>query len=125
MCAMVGLTGCTEKDDELNAAYGYVQFRLFKNDTAPKSSATRSDNPLEYLSDACKVGVSLERTSDGSMIEQTLVIRSYNAENAAYGMRSDKLQLMAGEYMVTGYRLYGKVDEVIATADLYSSAMST
>ena len=121
--AMVGFTGCTEKDDELNAAYGYVQFRLFKNDTAPKSSATRSDNPLEYLSDACKVGVSLERTSDGSMIEQTLVIRSYNAENAAYGMRSDKLQLMAGEYMVTGYRLYGKVDEVIATEDLSSSAM--
>lgn len=123
MWAMVGFTGCTEKDDELNAAYGYVQFRLFKNDTAPKNGATRTDAPLEYLSDACKVGVSLERTSDGSMIEQTLVIRSYNAENAAYGMRSDKLQLMAGEYMVTSYRLYGKVDEVIATEDLSSSSM--
>lgn len=124
VCAMVGFSGCTEKDDELDAAYGYVQFRLFKNDTAPKNSATRADEPLEYLSDACKVGVSLERTSDGSVIEQTLVLRSYDAENAAYGVRSDKLQLLAGEYAVIGYRLYGKVDQVIAAEDLSSSALA-
>lgn len=123
VCAMVGFTGCTEKDDELSAAYGYVQFRLFKNDTAPNEAATRASNPLEYLSDACKVGISLERP-DGSVIEQTLMLRSYNVENAAYGMRSDKLQLLAGEYTVTGYRLYGKIDEVIATEDLSSSTLS-
>ena len=123
VCTMVGFTGCTEKDDELNAAYGYVQFRLFKNDTAPKKGTTRASDPLEYLSDACKVGVSLERP-DGSVIEQTLMLRSYDVENAAYGMRSDKLQLLAGEYTVTGYRLYGKVDEVIATEELASSALS-
>lgn len=123
VCTMVGFTGCTEKDDELNAAYGYVQFRLFKNDTAPKKGTTRASEPLEYLSDACKVGVSLERP-DGSVIEQTLMLRSYDIENAAYGMRSDKLQLLAGEYTVTGYRLYGKVDEVIATEELASSALS-
>ena len=109
MCSMVGFTGCTEKEEELNGAYGYVQFRLFKDDAAPKKSATRADNPLEYLSDACKVGVSLERP-DGSVIEQTLVLRSYNAENAAYGMRSDKLQLLVGEYVVTGYTLYDYKD---------------
>ena len=124
-CTLVGITGCTEKDEELGASYGYVQFRLFKNDTAPKKSATRAgeDGTLEYLSDACKVGVSLERP-DGSVIEQTLVIRSYSAENAAYGVRSDKLQLLAGEYKVIGYRLYGKVDEIIAVVDLASSAAS-
>ena len=116
LCAMASLTGCTEKEDELNGAYGYVQFRLFKNDLAPKKSATRADGPLEYLSDACKVGVSLERP-DGSMIEQTLVLRSYNVENAAYGMRSDKLQLLAGEYMVTSYTLYDYKDVPCQTKD--------
>ena len=114
MCAMASLTGCTEKDDELNGAYGYVQFRLFKNDTAPKQGATRADGPLEYLSDACKVGVSLERP-DGSVIEQTLVLHAYDAENAEYGMRSDKLQLLVGEYTVTGYTLYGYKDDVCQT----------
>lgn len=123
MCTMVGFSGCTEKDDELNAAYGYVQFRLFKNDTAPANRTTRATKTLDYLSDACKVGVSLERP-DGSVIEQTLVLHSYNAENAAYGVRSDKLQLLVGEYKVASYRLYGKVDELIASEDLSSMNFS-
>ena len=117
VCTLASITSCTEKDEEFGIAYGYVQFKLYKNDTAPMKSATRATTSLEYLSDACKVGVSLERP-DGSVIEQTLVLRSYSTENAAYGMRSDKLQLLAGEYKVTGYRLYGKVDEIIATVDL-------
>lgn len=122
LCTL-GFIGCSETDDELNASYGYVQFKLYKNDTAPMKSATRVGESLEYLSEACKVGVSLERP-DGSVIEQTLVLRSYNDENAAYGMRSDKLQLLVGEYKVTGYRLYGKVDNIITTVDLSSSATS-
>lgn len=116
MCGMVSLTGCTEKEEELNGAYGYVQFRLFKGDAAPKKSVSRADNPLEYLSDACKVGVSLERP-DGSLIEQTLVLHSYDTENAAYGIRSDKLQLLAGEYMLTGYTLYDYKDYGFKTKD--------
>ena len=125
VCALVSMTGCTEEEGELNIAYGYVQFKIYKNDTAPKKVATRAENdeqagPLEYLSDACKVGVSLERP-DGSVIEQTLVLHSYNAENASYGVRSDKLQLLAGEYKVTNYRLYGKLDKVIASVDASSS----
>ncbi len=120
VCSLVGITSCTEKDEELGAAYGYVQFRLFKNDAAPKKSATRagdtSTGVLEYLSDACKIGVSLKRP-DGSVIEQTLVLRSYSAENAEYGVRSDKLQLLVGEYEVIGYRLYDKVDEIIPGID--------
>ena len=118
-CTLASITSCTEKDDELGTTYGYVQFKLYKNDTAPTKSATRATGVLNYLSDACKIGVSLERP-DGSVIEQTLVLRAYNEENAAYGMRSDKLQLLAGEYKVTCYRLYGKVDEIITSVDLSS-----
>ena len=125
VCTLVSIVGCAEKEDELNVAYGYVQFKLYKNDTAPKKNVSRADSDelngeLEYLSDACKVGVSLERP-DGSVIEQTLVLHSYNAENASYGVRSDKLQLLAGEYKVTNYRLYGKLDNVIASVDAASS----
>ena len=125
VCTLAGMTGCTEKEDELNVAYGYVQFKLYKNDTAPKKPASRAEGDelygqLNFLSDACKVGVSLERP-DGSVIEQTLVLHSYNVENASYGVRSDKLQLLAGEYRVTNYRLYGKLDNVIASVNVASS----
>ena len=126
ICSLVSITSCVEMDDELNAEYGYVQFKLYKNDTAPKASPTRAEETeLEYLSDACKVGVSLQRVGgDGSEIEQTLVLHAYDAENAAYGMRSDKLQLLVGEYKVTGYRLYDKLDKIISFRDLSSSASS-
>ena len=122
-CTLAGFTGCTDKEEDLGVAYGYVQFKLYKNDTAPQRNATRAGDgakELEYLSDACKIGVSLERP-DGSVIQQTLVLHAYNAENAAYGLRSDKLQLLAGEYTVTDYSLYGKLDTVIAYMPTSSS----
>ena len=125
VCTLAGMTGCTEKDDELNAAYGYVQFKLYKDGAAPQGIVSRAEGDelyeqLEYLSDACKVGVSLERP-DGSVIEQTLVLHSYNAENASYGVRSDKLQLLAGEYRVTNYRVYDKLDKVRISVSTSSS----
>ena len=126
VCTFASIAGCAERDEELVADYGYVQFKLYKNDTAPKKSATRAgedaqDVTLEYLSDAHKLGVSLVR-ANGSVVEQTLVLHAYSAENAAYGMRSDKLQLLAGEYKVVGYRLYGgEQDTVIVSVDKPSS----
>lgn len=35
---------------------------------------------------------------DGVTLSQTLVLNSYNAENAEFGLRSDKLQLLTGTY---------------------------
>lgn len=115
-CALVGITSCEETDEELGAEYGYVQFKLYKNDTAPQKSATRAT--LDYLSDAHKVKVLMRRGT--SSIEQTLVLHSYSAENAAYGLRSDKLQLLSGDYAVVGYTLYDNLDREIGTTNAAS-----
>lgn len=119
MCTLIGITGCTEKEEELTAEYGYVQFKLYKNNTAPKQlCATRdasSEGSMEYLSDVRKVGVRMQR--NGSIIEQTLVLHAYNDENAAYGMRSDKLKLLAAEYELSGYTLYDKLDNPVRSFD--------
>ena len=115
VCTLVGFTGCAEQEDELTVEYGYVQFKLYKNDSAPKQATpTRSDESvqsLDYLSDVRKVKVSLRRNS--SIIEQTLVLHAYNDETAAYGMRSDKLRLLAGEYELMGYTLFDKLDNEV------------
>ena len=111
LCTL-GFIGCTETDDDLGAAYGYVQFKLYKNDTAPaKATATRA---LEYLHEAHKVKITMQR--EGSTIEQTLVLNAYSNEHAAYGLRSDKLQLLVGEYRVIGYTLYDKLDQQLLSA---------
>lgn len=116
LCALVGITSCTEKEEELGVEYGYVQFKLYKNDTAPQKSMSRA--ALDYLSDAHKVKVLMQRGT--SSIEQTLVLHSYNTENAAYGLRSDKLQLLAGEYTMRGYTLYDNLDREIGTTNVNS-----
>jgi cell division inhibitor SepF len=73
---------------------------------------------LDYLSDAHKVKVLMRRGT--SSIEQTLVLHAYSAENAAYGLRSDKLQLLAGDYAVVGYTLYDNLDREIGTTNVAS-----
>ena len=42
---------------------------------------------------------------NGKSITQTLVLNAYNEENAEYGMRSDKLQLLVGDYKIVSYKL--------------------
>ena len=113
LCTL-GFVGCTETEDELAASYGYVQFKLYKNDTAPTRATT-----LDYLHDAHKVKVTMQR--EGSTIEQTLVLNAYNNEHAEYGLRSDKLKLMTGEYRVVGYTLYGRLDEKLLDENVNSS----
>ena len=115
LCAM-GFVGCTEAEDSLEADYGYVQFKLYKNDTAPAARAGK--DYLDYLYEACKVKVVMQH--ENSTIQQTLVLHSYNNENAAYGLRSDKLQLLVGEYRMVGYTLYDKLDRELLSANVSS-----
>lgn len=116
LCAL-SFVGCAETEDSLDADYGYVQFKLYKNETAPAKASTRAGN-LDFLHEAHKVKVIMQR--EGSTIQQTLVLHSYSNENAAYGLRSDKLQLLVGDYRVIGYILYDKLDEELLSATVSS-----
>ena len=112
-------TSCS--DDETggwDGTYGYVQFKLSKK---VSSSATRAAalDKLEKLDDAKKIKVVMEH--NGTTVSQTLVLNSYNAENAEYGLSSEKLQLASGTYTIIGFYLYDAVDEEL----LASSAGET
>ena len=99
----VALTGCTDDNDGgRQQQYGYLQFKVGQ-------AVTRAAGKLESLADAKKVKVVLQY--DGSTIEQTLMLNAYNNETAEYGLRSDKLRLMAGEYTLVGYTLYDALDK--------------
>ena len=102
-------TGCDDDDDELQqTAFGYVQFKLYKSASAAKGAETRGTDMLDKLNDAKKIKVVM--LYDGNTIEQTLMLNSYNAENAEFGLRSDKLELLAGNYKLIGFYLYDKLD---------------
>lgn len=115
MLAVVAVTSCSDDDEELmQSGYGYVQFKLSKSTSAEAQSASRTvTDRLERLADAKKIQVVL--LHDGTTVSQTLLLNSYNDTNAEFGVRSDKLQLVAGVYRVVGYYLYDGVDELLYT----------
>ena len=113
-----GLVSCTDSEDLAAGQYGYVQFKLYKTASVNKQNAvaTRAVDKLEYLADAHKIKVLLKY--DGNTIVQTMVLNSYNTENAEYGLRSDKLRLLAGKYSFVGYTLYDKFDKELLSKDI-------
>ena len=111
-CANMQEPDYTEKD------YGYVQFKLYKAASYTKAG---DEKVLAYLSDATKIRVTI---SDGEKtINQSLVLNSFNAESAEFGLRSDKMKLLAGDYRIVSYVLYGKMDEQIYESTPSSSPL--
>ena len=112
LLTIVVATGCSDDDEALQSQYGYVQFKLYKSTSFDKGTVTRSvTDKLESLSSAQKIMVGM--THNGTTVSQTLPLNAYNANNAEYGLRSDKLQLLAGTYKIIGYYLYDKLDKVL------------
>ena len=108
--AAAALASCVKEQepDYREQTYGYVQFKLYKE---ASYEATKADNQLEYLKDVAKIQVVL--TFEGNQISQTLVAGAANDEAAEFGLRSDKLKLLAGSYEVLTFALYNKMDEVV------------
>ena len=93
---------CSDDDDVLQAGYGYAQFKLYKG----VSTGTRaSTNELDYLRDAQKMKIVLINQEDGTEIVQTVGLEAMG-DDSEFGLRSDKLQLMAGTYQIIGFYLY-------------------
>lgn len=110
ICCMLAavLLAAACSDDEVDNGqthYGYIQLRLFKNQPLASTFGMSGGSRLEYLADAKKVEITL--IYKDSEIKQTLNIYSVGGEGAEYGVRTEKLQLLSGTYMLTGYKIYG------------------
>ena len=105
---LIATFGCEREDNTLQADYGYVQFKVVKNSTI-EEAPTRATDALEWLSDACKITVVMQH--EGSTIQQTLPLASYDKETSEWGLRSEKLRLLTGSYNVIGYYLYDNLDQ--------------
>ena len=108
LSAVILALGCTKTEpDYRNDDYGFAQFKLYKH----ASYGTRAVKPtLDYLAEACKVKVTLGYGE--TTLAQTLTL--YSVEGSAEeGLRSDKLQLLTGEYRLVAFSLYDTADELI------------
>ncbi len=115
------LVGCT-KDEGIETqddGYGYIQFKLYKEASyeGSKSGDLRSAvTELDYLYDAKRIQITL--LYNGTTITQTVALSAYDEHNAEYGLRSEKLLLLSGDYTVVSYNLFDLRDR-----ELYTSTM--
>lgn len=117
LCAIVSsmlLTSCQDDEEVISQEFGYVQFKLFKTASAP--DGTNKAARLDYLREAHKIRVLMQH--NGLAIEQTLVLNAYNDANAEYGLRSDKLKLLAGDYTIVGFYLYDSLDDELLVGNV-------
>ena len=120
------MVSCQSNDgvDNREQEYGYAQFKLYKKASYPgqgaEAASTRAvKSELDYLSEACKIKVVL--TYEGTTIAQTLTLSAADNALAEFGLRSDKLKLMTGDYGLDAFVLYDAADEEIyksTTADV-------
>ena len=112
--SLLAFGSCTaiQEPDYRETDYGYVQFKLYKSASYDATKAVVSR--LDYLNDVTKIKVTLKY--DENLISQTLVMNSFNEENAEFGLRSDKLKLLSGNYQILTFSLYDKLDEVLYEA---------
>ena len=108
LAILLSVVGCQKEASDMDAQYGYVQFKLVK-EASMESSATRATDVLERLADAYKIKVVMQ--SSGSTIMQTLPLSSYDEESAEWGVTSDKLKLLVGTYSIIGYYIYDIMDK--------------
>lgn len=103
--AAAALSGCSEEALREESDYGYVQFKLYK--AASYSPGTKAA-AIDYLGDISKARITMRYM--GTVMNQTLVFSAADKDKAEYGIRSEKLQLLAGEYEVLSFAVFDKND---------------
>ena len=109
LLAALAFAGCSQLEQPQSSAdgYGYVQFKLYKEASYSPTKAVMSQ--IDYLRDVSKIRVVMR--SGGHDIAQTLVMNYSNKEAAEFGLRSDKIKLLAGSYELAMFTLYDSMDQ--------------
>ena len=110
------MIGCSKEEgiDNRDRNYGYAQFKLYKKASYTPTEAqtvSRANDVLDYLSDAHKIKVTL--VYEDITIAQTLTLSAADASAAEYGLRSDKLKLLVGDYRLISFSLYDAEDKLV------------
>ena len=113
------MTSCSDDDEELRSVYGYAQFKVCKTSSLDDVLASRSSE-IDNLGEAKKIKVVI--LSNGNVIQSTANLNAYNSESVEYGLKSDKIQLVAGNYEILGFYLYDKLNREIYAGNAVEGA---
>lgn len=123
LSAVFAAAACTQAEpDYRDHQYGHVQFKLYKAASYDGVQTKAVLEQLDYLKDVTKIKVALDY--EGNRISQTLPVSASDDNAAEFGLRSDRLKLLAGKYDVLNFSLFNKLDEVVYEGTPTASQMA-
>lgn len=106
------LGGCSDDRRHATTATKITDTSVKLHKEASYDALSRAQKPqLDYLSEASKVQVSLYY--DGTTITQSLTLSAPDKQSAEFGLRSEKLRLLTGQYQIITFSLFNADDELI------------
>lgn len=115
-CLLVCLfwtTGCSDDNDLTKPSqFGYFQLKLQKQ---MQTFAITGGSELVNLGDAKKIQIDL--LYNNKQVSQTLNVAAVSSEAAEFGLTSETIELLPGEYTVTGYKIFGEYIEGVTEGD--------
>ena len=113
LACLVMVAGCSDDTpDKQTSSFGYFQLKLRKQ---IQTFALTGGSELENLNDAKKIQIDL--LYNNRQLSQTLNLAASSAEAAELGLTSETIELLAGSYTLTGYKIYGEFVEGVTEGD--------
>ena len=103
--------GCTSKLEEPSSDYGYLQFKLYKNNLPEVKAGDNTELESMYSAKRMRITLNYEKTT----ITQSVDLNAYDDSAAEWGLYSEKVQLLAGNYQVQSVELLDERDNSIYT----------
>lgn len=102
------LTGCQDNNelDNSGRSFGFFQLKLSKKEL---TRGIIQGGELENLKDAKKIQIDL--LYNNRQVSQTLNLLSVDENAAEFGLTTETIELLAGDYTLTGYKIYGAYTE--------------
>lgn len=106
--------GCQDDSslDNSNGKFGYFRVKVSKKGL---TKGLVEGSPLENLNDAKKI--QLDFIYNNSQISQTLSLLSVDSDAAEFGLFSETIQLLEGDYSITGYKILGEYIHGVTEGD--------
>lgn len=116
ICLIVSLvmTGCQDNNDldKGERSFGFFQLKLSKKAI---TKGIIAGDALENLKDAKKI--QLDFVYKNRQISQTVNLLAVSEEAAELGLITETIELLAGDYLLTGYKIYGEYQPGITSGD--------
>lgn len=114
LMASFALAGCQDNNDldKGDRSFGFFQLKLSKKEL---TKGITGGDALENLKDAKKIQIDL--VYNNRQVSQTLNLLAVSDDAAEFGLTTETVELLEGQYLLTGYKIFGAYNDDLNCGD--------